>query len=160
MKQQCHISFVYGSWIVLLIGLAFYLFRGSVVQAVVWVFFVGLFLWLYVKYFPSLAKFMGYGSVADKPAGNVQSSKASVILYTGVGCPFCPIVKKRLTELQTRMGFEFSEIDVTLKPDLLIKKGIRALPVIEVADALRVGNGTSEEIAEFILAHSAAHQGA
>jgi glutaredoxin len=149
---------VYGSWIVLLIGLAFYLFRGSVVQAVVWVFFVGLFLWLYVQYFPSLAKFMGYGSVADKPANNPKSSKASVVLYTGLGCPFCPIVKKRLTDLQAKMGFELSEIDVTLKPDLLIKKGIRALPVIEVADALRVGNGTSEEIAEFILAHSAAHQ--
>jgi glutaredoxin len=149
---------VYGSWIVLLIGMAFYLFRGSVVQAVVWVFFVGLFLWLYVKYFPSLAKFMGYGSVADKPATTLQSSKARVILYTGVGCPFCPIVEKRLTELQKKMGFELSEIDVTLKPDILIKKGIRALPVIEVTEALRVGNGTSEEIADFILAHSAAHQ--
>ncbi len=160
MKQQCHISFVYGSWMVLLIGAGFYLFRGSVVQAAVWVFFVGLFLWLYVKYFPSLAKFMGYGSVADKPANNLQSSRARVILYTGVGCPFCPIVEKRLTELQKKMGFELSKIDVTLKPDLLIKKGIRALPVIEVAAALRVGNGTSEEIAEFILAHSAAHQGA
>jgi hypothetical protein len=113
---------VYGSWIVLLIGMAFYLFRGSVVQAVVWVFFVGLFLWLYVKYFPSLAKFMGYGSVADKPATTLQSSKARVILYTGVGCPFCPIVEKRLTELQKKMGFELSEIDVTLKPDILIKK--------------------------------------
>jgi len=154
MKQQCHISFVYGSWIILLCGLGFSLLRGNVVQAVFWVFFVGLFLWLYVRYFPSLAGYMGYGSVADRPANNVQSSNASVILYTGVGCPFCPIVKKRLTELQTKMGFELSEIDVTLKPDLLIRKGIRALPVIEVAEALRVGNGTSEEIADFILAHS------
>jgi len=70
----------------------------------------------------------------------------------------CPIVEKRLAELQKKMGFELTEIDVTLKPEILIKKGIRALPVIEVAEALRVGNGTSEEIADFISAHSAAHQ--
>ena len=160
MKQQCHISFVYASWIILVVGAGLTLYKGGIVQAVSWVFFVGLFLWLYVKYFPSLAKFMGYGSVADVPANNVQSSKASVILYTGVGCPFCPIVEKRLTELQKKMGFELTEVDVTLKPDVLIKKGIRALPVIEVAEALRVGNGTSEEIADFIKAHSAAYQAA
>ena len=150
MKQQCNIAFVYGSWLILLGGAAFQLIYGNALQAVVWVFFVALFLWLYVRYFPSLSRFMGYGSVDDLPAKDIHLSKARVVLYTGVGCPFCPIVKKRLTELQSKMGFDLAEIDVTLKPDLLVAKGIRALPVIEVGDSRWIGNGTSEQLAGFI----------
>lgn len=154
MKQQCHIFFVYGSWLLLICGAVFQLIYGNVIQAVVWVFFVGLFLWLYVRYFPSLSRFMGYGSVADQPAKEIPPSEASVILYTGVGCPFCPLVKRRLSELQSKMGFTLTEIDVTLRPDLLIAKGIRALPVVEVGDVRRVGNATSEELATFISSKS------
>jgi glutaredoxin len=153
MKQQCNIVFVYGSWLILLGGAVFHLLNGHILQAALWVVFIALFLWLYVRYFPSLSRLMGYGSVADQPAKEVQPSNARVIFYTGVGCPFCPIVKRRLLELQSRMGFELKEIDVTLKPDLLVAKGIRALPVIEVAESLRVGNGTSEELAAFIAGH-------
>ena len=156
MKQQCHIAFVYGSWLILICGLAYFFIQGNYVQAVLWPCFIGLFLWLYVKYFPSLSRFMGYGSVSDKSAENVQPTKTGVTLYTGVGCPFCPLVKKRLTELQSRMGFDLREIDVTLKPDLLIAKGIRALPVIEVGQARWVGNGTSEDLATFIRLNAVA----
>jgi len=154
MKQQCHIGVVYGSWLVLIGGLIFYLMRGNVLQAVLWVGFIALFLWLYVRYFPSLSRFMGYGSVADQPAKDVRLSKGKVVLYTGIGCPFCPLVKRRLSELQSKMGFELSEIDVTLKPDVLIAKGIRALPVVEVAEARWVGNATSEELATFIATNA------
>jgi glutaredoxin len=150
MKQQCHISFVYGSWLVLLSGLIFFVIQGNYFQAGSWIFFIALFLWLYVRYFPSLSRYMGYGSVADKPAKEIQPAKTKVILYTGPGCPFCPLVKRRLNELQIKMGFELIEIDVMLKPALLMSKGIRALPVVEVEKALWVGNATSEQLATFI----------
>ena len=160
MKQQCHIGFVYGSWLILLCGLVFYLIQGNVLQAVVWVFFIALFLWLYVRYFPSVSRFMGYGSVADQQATNVRPSHVKVTFYTGLGCPFCPLVKRRLHELQSTMGFELREIDITLKPDVLIAKGIRALPVVEVAEARWVGNATSEQLATFIAGNAPAGQAA
>jgi glutaredoxin len=150
MKQQCHISFVYSSWSILFCGFLFYMIRGDILQAVLWMFFVAFFLWLYVRYFPSLSRFMGYGSVADQPATDIQHASGQVILYTGLGCPFCPLVKRRLNELQSRMGFQLTEIDVTLKPNLLIAKGIRALPVVEVGKAQWVGNATSQQLASFI----------
>jgi predicted DsbA family dithiol-disulfide isomerase len=93
---------------------------------------------------------MGYGSVADQAAKDVGSSSAKVVLYTGIGCPFCPLVKRRLSELQLKMGFELKEIDITFKPDLLISKGIRALPVVEVGKVQWIGNATSEQLADFI----------
>jgi predicted DsbA family dithiol-disulfide isomerase len=96
---------------------------------------------------------MGYGSVEDLPATQATHAAVSVKLYTGLGCPFCPIVKRRLTELRSRMAFELSEVDVTFKPDVLISKGIRALPVIEIGDARWVGNGTSQQLAQFITEH-------
>jgi glutaredoxin len=156
MKQQCHVSFVYLSWLILACGMIFYLFRGNYLQAGLWVFFVALFLWLYVRNFPSLSKLMGYGSVADHPATEVIRTPGSVALYTGLGCPFCPLVRKRLKELQARMGFELREVDVTFKPDVLISKGIHALPVVEVGEGLWVGNATSEELAKFIAEHAGA----
>jgi len=134
--------------------LVFHLFRGNYLQAALWVIFVVFFLWLYVRYFPSLSRFMGYGSVADQPAKDVQPTKGKVTLYTGVGCPFCPLLKRRLAGLQAKMGFELIEIDVTLRPDLLIPKGIRALPVVEVGEAHWVGNATSEQLAVFIRSNA------
>lgn len=154
MKQQCHISFVYGSWFIVLCGLIFYVIKGNYLQACFWVFFIMLFLWLYVRYFPSLSRYMGYGSVADQPAKDVQQINVKVFLYTGLGCPFCPLVKRRLIELRSKMGFELNEIDVTFRPDLLIAKGIRALPVVEVEKAHWVGNATSEQLAIFIKSNS------
>jgi len=154
MKQQCHISVIYGSWLIILCGLLFYAIKGAYLQAGLWIFFVVIFLWLGVRYFPSLSRYMGYGSVADQPAKDIQQTNTKVFLYTGLGCPFCPLVKRRLTELRTKMGFELTEIDVTLKPDLLIAKGIRALPVIEVEKGRWIGNATSEQLVRFIKNNS------
>ena len=150
MKQQCHIIFVYGSWLILVCGLLFLLVQGNILQAILWACFVAFFLWIYVRSFPSLSRYMGYGSVADQPAKDIRLSNARVYLYTGLGCPFCPLVKKRLHELKVTMGFELTETDVTLKPDVVIAKGIRALPVVEVGGARWVGNATSQQLASFI----------
>lgn len=154
MKQQCHVSFVYGSWLILAGGIVFYLLRGHYLQASLWLFFVSLCLWLYVRYFSFLARYLGYGSVQDQPATTVGHTAVQVVLYTGVGCPFCPLVERRLRELQSRMEFDLKQVDITLKPGLLIAKGMRALPVIEVGEAQWVGNGTSEQLAQFIQAHA------
>jgi glutaredoxin len=109
---------------------------------------------LYVRYFPSVSRYLGYGSVEDHAAKDVRPANAKVMLYTGLGCPFCPLVKKRLEDLRKRMGFELNETDITLKPDVLIAKGIRALPVVEVGEFRWVGNATSEQLAAFIASNS------
>ncbi len=150
MKQQCHLSFIYISWAIAIGGLIVYLLLGRYIQAGTWIIVMPLAMWLYVKYFPALSTMMGYGSVEDQPASEIVPSSAQVTLYTGIGCPFCPIVKKRLLDLQTKMGFSLKEIDVTLKPELITAKGIRALPVIEVGGRLHIGNATSEQMAAFI----------
>lgn len=154
MKQQCHIAFVYGSWLILACGFGFYVIHGSLLQAVLWAGFVGLFLRLYVRYFPSLSRYMGYGSVADQLAKDIQPLNIRVTLYTGLGCPFCPLVRRRLKDLQSSMGFELAEKDVTVRPEVVIAKGIRALPVVEVGDARWVGNATSDQLAAFIRSNA------
>jgi glutaredoxin len=154
MKQQCHISFVYGSWLFAVCGICYYLFERNYLHALLWPVFILFFLWLYVRLFPSLSSYMGYGSMEDRPANHVIPSEIKVILYTGIGCPFCPIVKRRLLGLQSRMLFELREVDVTFKPEMLVSTGIRSLPVIQIGDARWIGNGTSAQLAEFISTHS------
>ena len=153
MKQQCHISFVYGSWFILLLGLVIYVIQGNYIQAISWCIFIAFFMWLYVRSFPRISRFMGYGSVADRTSEITQKVPVDVTLYTGVGCPFCPLVKNRLKGLQVKMGFHLNEIDVTFRPELLLQKGIRALPVVEVGTTQWIGNATSEQLAEFIIQH-------
>lgn len=150
MKQQCHVGFVYGSWLILLAGFVVLLVQGNILESILWVLFIVLFVWLYVRHFPAVSSFLGYGSVADRSPGAFPASTAKVTLYTGLGCPFCPLVKRRLHDLQPKMGFALSEVDVTLKPNLLIAKGIRALPVVRIGDARWVGNATTEQLAAFI----------
>jgi hypothetical protein len=154
MKQQCHISFVYGSWLILACGFVLYLIYGNILQAGIWACLVVLFLWLYVRHFPALSRYMGYGSVEDRPPKEIQRVHTKVILYTGLGCPFCPLVTSRLKALQSRMGFELHETDVTFKPELLISTGIRALPVVEVGQGRWIGNATSEQLATFITSNA------
>jgi hypothetical protein len=52
--------------------------------------------------------------------------------------------------LREQMEFSLEEVDVTLKPGVLIAKGIRAVPVVEAGDHRLAGNATSEQLAELI----------
>jgi len=106
MKQQCNIAFIYGSWFITSWRVSLLSHPGKRPPGCTLVGFIALFLWLYVRYFPSVSRFMGYGSVADQEATNVRPSHSKVTFYTGLGCPFCPLVKRRLHELQSKMGFE------------------------------------------------------
>jgi CBS domain-containing protein len=59
-------------------------------------------------------------------------------------------VLQRLEALQREMDFTLEKIDVTLKPQILVSKGISAVPVVEVGNDRLVGNATSEQLAELI----------
>jgi CBS-domain-containing membrane protein len=52
--------------------------------------------------------------------------------------------------LRETMEFSLEEIDVTLKPGVLMDKGIRAVPVVEAGERRLAGNATSEQLAEMI----------
>jgi glutaredoxin len=65
-------------------------------------------------------------------------------------CPFCPIIKRRLTDLRRQFPFELEEIDVTFRPEIIRAKGLRSVPVLEANHRLLVGNATSAQIAEFL----------
>jgi len=93
---------------------------------------------------------MGYGRLDDQPARNQGHARIKVRLYTALGCPFCPVVKRRLMALRETMEFSLEEIDVTLKPGVLMEKGIRAVPVVEAGGRVLGGNATSHQLAEMI----------
>jgi glutaredoxin len=107
---------------------------------------------IYVRWFPHISRAMGYGSVTDTPAAGIPTGGTvpDVTLYTANVCPFCPIIRRRLAELQQQSRFQLREIDVTFRPDIVRAKGLRSVPVLEVNGRLVVGNATSAQIAELL----------
>ena len=162
MKQQCYLAAIYLNWLVLVLGLGYLLFSHHYAFAIAWLLALPLAMLAYLRVFPSISKAMGYGNVDDKPAHAADQTEpqhnsppVTVTLYTALGCPFCPIVEKRLQALRESMNFEIEKIDVTLRPDLLASKGIRAVPVIELGDRRIEGNATSEQLTNLILGQAA-----
>ncbi len=162
MKQQCYLVAIYLNWLVLVAGLGYLLLTHHYGFAIAWLVVLPLAMWAYFRVFPSISRAMGYGNVDDKPAHDADrpelhhsGSQLTVTLYTALGCPFCPIVEKRLQALRESMNFEIEKIDVTLRPDLLVSKGIRAVPVIEIGERRVEGNATSEKLTNLILGESA-----
>jgi hypothetical protein len=49
-----------------------------------------------------------------------------------------------------KMSFSLQEVDVTPRPVILVQKGIRAVPVVEVGGRRLDGNATSEQLADLI----------
>lgn len=150
MKQQCYLAAIYLNWIIFAAGTIFLLVDHRYLLALAWIVAVPLAMWGYVRVFPSLSQAMGYGRVDDAPSRVTGQARTEVRLYTALGCPFCPIVKQRLSALAAKMGFTLTEVDVTLKPGLLVARGIRAVPVVEVDERRLAGNATSEQLAELI----------
>ena len=152
MEQRCHLAMVWLTWLGLpllaaLVGLRTGVVAGLAVLAVGVVAQV-----LYVRWFPHISRSMGYGSVADSPAAAVPTSWTlpGVTLYTASVCQFCPIIRRRLAELQRQSSFEVREIDVTFRPEIVRAKGLRSVPVLEANGQLLVGNATSAQISEFL----------
>jgi glutaredoxin len=152
MEQRCHIAAVWLTWVGLpLLALVVGLRAGLVVAlAVLVVGIVGQL--LYIRWFPYVSRWMGYGSVADTPANpaSMPGRLPHVTVYTANVCPFCPIIKRRLAELQRQSQFDVEEIDVTFRPEVIRAKGLRSVPVLEANGHLLVGNATSKQIAEFL----------
>jgi glutaredoxin len=142
LPQQCPLVFLYFSWALYIAGLIYFPWRGDYALAAVWLVVLPLAWWGYVQLFPRVAPLLGYGSVADEAPEAIEAGGGRVVIYSSVGCPFCPIVEKRLNALQEQMGFELQRIDVTLRPDLLRDKGIRGVPVVEVGKRRLVGHAT------------------
>jgi glutaredoxin len=117
---------------------------------------------LYLRWFPYISRWIGYGSVADVPAAASPSVAhlPKVTLYTANVCPFCPIIKRRLADLQRQNPFEVEEVDVTFRPEVIRAKGLRSVPVLEVSGRQLVGNATSAQIAEFLKAGAKAQDSA
>ncbi|HET9780214.1 MAG TPA: glutaredoxin family protein [Candidatus Dormibacteraeota bacterium] len=137
------------AWLLYLGLIPVLLVSGQWLMLATWIVLAPTLMWLYIRSFPSISRFMGYGRVDDRPA-LIAPSSVDVTLYTALGCPFCPIVKRRLTELQRSMGFRLHEVDVTARPDVLIRKGIWAVPVVEARGAMIVGHATSDQLANLI----------
>ncbi|HZP97358.1 MAG TPA: hypothetical protein VFC31_13645 [Candidatus Limnocylindria bacterium] len=152
--QRCYLSNVYASYAALGAIAGFMWWAQGPVAALFVAMVGGVALYAYVAAFPSLSRFLGYGSVDDRASVTALRAAAVVRLSTAVGCPFCPIVRRRLKALQTRLGFRLEEIDITLRPDTLLKRGIRAVPVVEVGERVRIGHATSDELTALIAGRS------
>lgn len=152
MEQRCHLAAVWLTWIGLPLLAVVVGLRVGVLAALA-VLGVGVVAQVaYLRWFPYISRWMGYGSVADTPAGSasVAAQLPRVTMYTANVCPFCPIMRRRLGELQRHNRFEVEEIDVTFRPDIIRTKGLRSVPVLEANGRLLVGNATSAQIAEFL----------
>lgn len=126
---------------------------GTAVRGV-WLFGFPLALWGYIRVFPRISQILGYGPVSDVTATITPQSNQTVTMYGSLACPFCPIVERRLRDLEEKMGFEFKYVDVTLKPELVLGKNIRSVPVIEVDDRRHVGHATTLDLANLISGDS------
>ncbi|NOZ75757.1 MAG: hypothetical protein GXO90_10390 [FCB group bacterium] len=152
MKQECLLPFVWLTWLGLPV-LALILGLSQSWLAAVFVLLVGVVVQIaYIRWFPRISRWIGYGSVNDVPAEHtlLSTTAPKVILYTANVCPFCPIVRRRLIELKQQMSFELDEVDVTFKPQIVLQKGLRSVPVIEAGNRFLAGNATSAQLVAFL----------
>jgi glutaredoxin len=141
---------IYLSWIVYLGGFGAAIWYSKWLYAALWLVGTPLIQWLYIRKFPGLSAGMGYGRISDEPATVTVPAPVKVTLYTGLGCPFCPLIEQRLEALQKTCGFSLEKIDVTLRPDLLASKGIRSVPVVEVRGRFLFGLVSTKDLAAAI----------
>lgn len=156
MEQRCHLAMVWLTWLGLPLLAVVVGLRAGVVAALIVLVLGVLAQVLYVRWFPHISRWMGYGSVQDTPAGgtSIEVPLPKVTLYTANVCPFCPIIRRRLADLQRHGSFEVEEVDVTFRPEIIRAKRLRSVPVLEADGRLLVGNATSAQIAEFLRSAS------
>lgn len=148
--QQCNVAGLALSWVSYAAGLIFFSVKYNWIVGLAWLVLMPCLRWVLYHYFPFLSRFLGYGRVDDRLPERYDSAPVCVRFYSFFSCPFCPIVLQRLEALQKEMDFTLERIDITLHPQLLISKGIRSVPVVEVGDRRLVGNATSEQLAAFV----------
>lgn len=155
-EQQCNVAGLALSWIGYVAGLGYFSYRHQWVAALLWMVGVPFLRWALFRFFPRISRFLGYGRIVDKfapdplPHANPGPAPVAVNFYSFFSCPFCPIVLARLQALQPNMRFTLKTFDVTLNPRMLLSKGIRSVPVVEVGGHRLVGNSTTEQLAGLI----------
>jgi len=155
-EQQCNVVGLALGWIGYAVGMAYFAYQRQWVVALLWMAGVPALRWAMYHFFPRISRFLGYGRIVDTPSSappwhaDPQAAPITVNFYSFFSCPFCPVVLARLRGLQTQMGFVLNVIDVTLKPQTLIAKGIRSVPVVEVGEHRLLGNSTTEQLAALI----------
>jgi len=149
-KQQCSVTGLILSWLGFGAGIIILATLGYWTRALLFAVFIPSMRWVLFHNFPGLSRFLGYGRVDDISAVEPKTAHVVVTFYSFFSCPFCPIVLHRLESLQQKMDFTLQKIDVTLMPQLLMAKGIRSVPVVEVGGKQLVGNATSEQLAALI----------
>jgi glutaredoxin len=148
--QQCNTYSLAFSWIGYMVGFVVLAYLRYWVVAALWLVAVPCVRWVLFHNFPSVSRFLGYGRIIDKFPAIVGKAPVTVTFYTFFGCPFCPIVLARLKTLQKQMDFTLETVDLTLKPQLVLSKGFRSGPVVEVGNRRLIGNSTSERLAELL----------
>jgi glutaredoxin len=154
-EQQCNVVGLALGWIGFAVGVGYFTFQQQWALALAWTVGVPALRWTLYYFFPRLSRLLGYGRIVDKPSSispvyGCPAAPVVVTFYSFFSCPFCPIVLARLLALQKHMVFTLNTIDVTLKPQRLMAKGIRSVPVVEVGDHRLVGNSTTEQLAALI----------
>ena len=149
-EQQCSVFGLALGWLGSFAGLLYFVYERSWVGGALFVVLVPCLRWALFHFFPTLSRFLGYGRVDDQFPESTNTARVAVTFYSFFSCPFCPIVLRRLEALQQVMNFTLEKIDVTLKPQMIVSKGIRSVPVVEVGVKRLVGNLTTAQLAEFI----------
>jgi glutaredoxin len=149
-EQQCNVLGLALSWLGYLAGLIYFAYERSWVGGAIFLVLVPCLRWVLFHFFPSVSRFLGYGRVDDQVPERPNPSRVAVTFYSFFSCPFCPIVLRRLEALRQTMDFTLEKIDVTFKPQMIVNKAIRSVPVVEVGGRRLVGNVTSAQLADFI----------
>ena len=149
-EQQCNVLGLALGWLGYFAGLIYFVYERKWVGGGLFLVLIPSVRWALFRFFPSVSRFLGYGRVDDQIPASTSAARVAVTFYSFFSCPFCPIVLRRLEALQQVMGFTLEKIDVTLKPQMVIDKNIRSVPVVEVDGKRLVGNLTTAQLAEFI----------
>ncbi len=153
-KQECTVRSLYFTGAVYVVGyvagLIFFAYQRNWIELSMWLLLLPALKWAYLRFFPQLSKWRGYGRLDDALPVDLAKAPVAVTFYSLLGCPFCPIVEQRLKTLQKQMDFTLQTVDLTLKPQISEEKNIRSVPVVEVGNGRLVGNATTEQLAQLI----------
>lgn len=153
-QQQCTVRSLYFSGVVgaigYVVGIVFFAYQAQWAALLLWLLLLPSLKWAKLRFFPRTSKWWGYGRVDDKLPASVKKARVEVTYYSLLGCPFCPIVERRLKTLQKEMDFTLTKIDLTLKPQISASRGIRSVPIVEVGEDRLIGNATTEQLARLV----------
>jgi hypothetical protein len=150
-RQFCSVAGLYRIWGAYAVGITILAVATNWLGLILFAVLVPLGKFAQIRYYRRLSPLFGYGTLAqDVQAQTTGSAPRVVTFYSAMGCPFCPIVLKRLEALQPKMGFTLERVNLSVHPRFAISKGILSVPTIEVGDTRLIGNVSSSQLAELI----------